>query len=247
MSKNSKNVGDQIKAERASWTFDGDIASNFDSHVSKSVPGYTEGHEIIESLSDFFLTKDGAYVVDIGSSTGSLLNKLLFRHKNKKLNFIGIEPSKEMSKVAEKKISRNSQNSNISTNFYSADFLEHEIKNKVSIYISYYTMQFIHTSVRQNYIDKIYKTLDWGGALFLFEKIRAPDARFQDYMTQVYNDFKIRNGYSIEEVYKKTESIRGVLEPFSEAGNIDLFKRAGFKDFTTIYHNICFRGWLIVK
>ena len=56
MSKNSENVGDQIKAERASWTFDGDIASNFDGHVSKSVPGYTEGHEIIESLSDFFLT-----------------------------------------------------------------------------------------------------------------------------------------------------------------------------------------------
>ncbi len=244
MINNSENVGDQIQAKRASWNFDGEIAKSFDNHVSKSVPGYTEGHEIIASLSDFFLTKDKSYIVDIGSSTGSLIKKLSLRHKNKDLNFVGIEPSIEMCKVAEKKNSSDSFNS---INFYTSNFLDYEIKNKVSIYISYYTMQFVHTSVRQNFIDKIYQTLDWGGALFLFEKIRGPDARFQDYMTQVYNDFKVRNGYSIEEVYKKTESIRGVLEPFSESGNIDLFKRAGFKDFTTIYHNICFRGWLLIK
>ena len=244
MIDNSENVGDQIKAKRASWNFNGEIATSFDSHVSRSVPGYIEGHEIIASLSDFFLTKDKSYIIDIGCSTGSLINKLSLRHKNKNLNFLGIEPSIEMCKVAKKKTLNNSYNS---INFYTSDFLDFEIKNKVSMYISYYTMQFIHPSVRQNFIDKIYKTLDWGGALFLFEKIRSPDARFQDYINQVYNDFKIRNGYSIEEVYKKTESIRGVLEPFSESGNIDLFQRAGFKDFTTIYHNICFRGWLLIK
>ena len=220
MINNSENVGDQIQAKRASWNFDGEIAKSFDNHVSKSVPGYTEGHEIIASLSDFFLTKDKSYIVDIGSSTGSLIKKLSLRHKNKDLNFVGIEPSIEMCKVAEKKNSSNSSDSFNSINFYTSNFLDYEIKNKVSIYISYYTMQFVHTSVRQNFIDK---------------------------MTQVYNDFKVRNGYSIEEVYKKTESIRGVLEPFSESGNIDLFKRAGFKDFTTIYHNICFRGWLLIK
>jgi tRNA (cmo5U34)-methyltransferase len=27
---------------------------------------------------------------------------------------------------------------------------------------------------------------NWGGAFFLFEKVRAPDARFQDYAVQVY-------------------------------------------------------------
>ena len=75
MINNSENVGDQIKAQRASWNFDGDIANSFDTHVSKSVPGYSEGHEIIASLSDFFLTKDNSYIVDIGSSTGSLTSK----------------------------------------------------------------------------------------------------------------------------------------------------------------------------
>ena len=239
----SKSVGDNIEAIRASWNFHGETAFNFDEHVSKSVPGYNEGHEIILSLSDYFVTKNNSYIVDIGSSTGSLLKKLSERHSQKKLNLIGIDSVNEMCEIAKKKNFNKEHN----IKFECFDFLEFELKNPISIFISYYTMQFVHSSTRQQFIDKIFNSLEWGGALFLFEKIRSPDARFQDYMTQVYNDFKIRNGYKIEEIYKKSESIRGILEPFSEQGNIDLFKRAGFKDFTTIYHNICFRGWLLIK
>ena len=57
----------------------------------------------------------------------------------------------------------------------------------------------------------------------MFEKIRAPDARFQDYMTQVYDDFKIRNMYSIDVIYKRQNQLEA-LEPFSEDGNINLLK-----------------------
>ena len=244
MINNSKSVGDQINSERSSWNFKGDTASKFEAHVSRSIPGYYEGHEIIASLSDFFLTKENSKLIDIGSSTGTLIKKLYKRHNNKSCTFIGVDPVQEMCQIAQSNLPKN-EGENIK--FCKSDFLDYEVNDKVSIYISYYTMQFIHTSVRQVFIDKIYETLDWGGAFFVFEKIRAPDARFQDYMTQVYNDFKVRNMYSIDEIYKKTESIRGVLEPFSEDGNIDLFKRAGFKDYVTIYHNICFRGWLLIK
>ena len=238
-----ESVGDNINATRASWNFHGETALNIDDHVSKSVPGYTEGHEIILSLSDYFVTKNNSYIVDVGSSTGMLIKRLSERHSNKNLNFIGIDSVKEMCQIAKQKNTNSSHN----IDFECIDFLNFEFKKPISMFVSYYTMQFINTSIRQKFIDKIYNSLEWGGAFFLFEKIRSPDARFQDYMTQVYNDFKLRNGYTIEEINKKSESIRGILEPFSEQGNIDLFKRAGFKDFTTIYHNICFRGWLLIK
>ena len=241
---NKNSVGDNIIARRASWDFSGETAINFNEHVSKSVPGYKEGHEILLSLSDYFLTKENSYLIDIGSSTGTLIKKLSQRHEDKFLNLIGIDPEKKMIEISNKLIERN-PNHNI--DFENSNFLDYKIKNEVSIFVSYYTMQFIHPSRRQIFINKIYENLEWGGALFLFEKIRSPDARFQDYMTQVYNDFKLRNGYDINQIFKKTESLRGILEPFSEQGNIDLLKRAGFKDFTTIYHNICFRGWLIIK
>ena len=97
----SKSVGDNIEAIRASWNFHGETAFNFDEHVSKS-NGYNEGHEIILSLSDYFVTKNNSYIVDIGSSTGSLLKKLSERHSHKKLNLIGIDSVNEMCEIAKR-------------------------------------------------------------------------------------------------------------------------------------------------
>ena len=50
---------------------------------------------------------------------------------------------------------------------------------KSDLIISYYTMQFIPPRDRQALFDKIYESLNWGGAFIMFEKVRAPDARDQ--------------------------------------------------------------------
>jgi tRNA (cmo5U34)-methyltransferase len=49
------------------------------------------------------------------------------------------------------------------------------------------------------------------------------------------------------EVLGKQRSLKGVLEPFSTQGNIDLLKRAGFVDIMTIMKSICFEGFLAIK
>ena len=108
-------------------------------------------------------------------------------------------------------------------------------------------MQFIPARNRQILFDAIYESLNWGGGLILFEKVRAPDARFQDMMTAIYTDFKLDQGYSSEEIVAKTRSLKGVLEPFSTAGNLDLLKRAGFQDIMTIMKYVCFEGFLAIK
>ncbi len=77
-----KSVGDNIKAERAAWTFGGDVANSFDSHVSKSVPLYYEGHSLICGVSDFFIKNDSV-VYELGSSTGALIRKLANHNKAK--------------------------------------------------------------------------------------------------------------------------------------------------------------------
>ena len=100
---------------------------------------------------------------------------------------------------------------------------------------------------RQLVLNKIYKSLNWGGAFFLFEKIRGSDARFQDMYTNLYHDFKQSNGFSIKQIDEKAKSLRGVLEPFSEKGNLDLLKRAGFIDVCGIFQYLCFRGYLCIK
>ena len=81
----------------------------------------------------------------------------------------------------------------------------------------------------------------------LFEKVRANDARFQDIFTTLYTDYKLSQGFTPEEILSKSRSLKGVLEPFSEQGNIDLLKRAGFVDITIVFKYICFEGFLAIK
>ena len=124
--------------------------------------------------------------------------------------------------------------------------------NKLSILrndliISYYTIQFIPPRYRQSIINNIYKSLNWGGAFIMFEKIRANDARFQDIFSIIYNDFKLKNGFSPEEIINKTKSLKGVLEPFSDQGNLGLLKRSGFKDIIPIFQWMNFKGYLSIK
>ena len=86
-----------------------------------------------------------------------------------------------------------------------------------------------------------------GGAFLMFEKVRANDARFQDMMTQIYMDYKIKQGFNEKEIIQKSRSLKGVMEPFSTKGNYDLLKRAGFKDIITVFKYLCFEGILAIK
>ena len=108
-------------------------------------------------------------------------------------------------------------------------------------------MQFISPGIRQEVYDKIYNSLDWGGAFFLFEKVRSSDSRFQDYTTQSYHEYKLDMGYKESEILSKSRSLKGVLEPFTANANTDYLKRSGFKDIETIFKLFCFQGWLAIK
>ena len=119
--------------------------------------------------------------------------------------------------------------------------------NNLNFISSFYSIQFIRPSKRQALINKIYKSLIWGGGFLFFEKVRAPDARFQDMTTTMYNDFKLNQGFNEKEILNKTKSLKGVLEPFSSKANIQLLKRAGFKDIMCIFKFINFEGFLAIK
>lgn len=242
MKKNKKKIlaGDKIKTSRSNWKFSKSVVKVFDKHVSTSVPLYSEAHKLICKMSDYFI-KEKSNIIDIGSSTGTLINLLNKRHEVKsKVKFIGIESEKEMVLASKKK----TKNKNIK-------FIQKKIQNiilpKNDMTCSVYTIQFIPPSQRQIIYNKIYKSLNWGGAFFLFEKVRGPDARFQDILTGTYNDYKHEAGYNYEEIASKTQSLRGVLEPFSTKGNLGLLKRSGFKDIIVIFKYICFEGYLAIK
>ena len=75
-----------------------------------------------------------------------------------------------------------------------------------------------------------------GWSVYNFGKIRASDARFQDIFSITYNDFKLKNNFSPDEIIYKTKSLKGIMEPFSDFGNLSLIKRAGFKDVIQFFN-----------
>jgi tRNA (cmo5U34)-methyltransferase len=236
-----KSVGDNINVDKGAWNFGGDVPLTFDDHVSKSVPLYHEGHDLICGLSDFFIKNDSV-VYEIGSSTGALTAKLACHNPTKVCaSFIGIDVEENMTLFA-----RSKYENLTNVNFICDDILTMEIQESDFI-VAYYTVQFIRPSLRQELINKIYQKLKWGGAFVLFEKVRGADARFQDILTILYNEYKIKQGYSPSDIWAKSLSLKGVLEPFSSQGNLDMLKRAGFVDINTIQKYLCFEGFLAIK
>lgn len=237
------DAGDGLLAENANWNFKGEVAKSFVTHVSKSVPYYFEGHKLVCNIGDFFIKND-SLVYELGCSTGELILNLSKYNKLKSgSKFIGIDIEEDMIKVAEEE----KEKLNISNvDFFVDDIVKYELESSDMI-IAYYIVQFIRPSERQLLINKIFNALKWGGAFLMFEKVRANDARFQDMMTALYNDYKLEQGYTPEEIITKSRSLKGVLEPFSTQGNIDLLKRAGFVDILTVFKHICFEGFLAIK
>ena len=233
-------VGQDIDARNAGWTFEG-IESQFDEHVRLSVPLYDEGHELACRLGDFFLPQ-GATVVELGTSTGVLAKKFLDFHKDRAdIRYIGIDKVEGMVAAARKRCQGDPRAEFIHEDIAAASF------ENASLVLSYCTMQFVHPKSRQEAFDTVHRALQWGGAFFLFEKVRAPDARFQDLTMQLYQEFKLRNGFDEKEILGKQRSLKGVLEPFSTQGNIDLLTRAGFRDVMTLIKYVCFEGFLAIK
>jgi tRNA (cmo5U34)-methyltransferase len=228
--------------KRGAWSFGGKVPKKFENHIKNSIPYYLEGHEIVNKLSDFFLF-DGSICYDLGCSTGNLLIKLSNFSNKKKLIFNGLEIEKKMFNFAKENVKKN-KIKNIK--IFNSDIKKTKLK-KSNLIISYYTIQFIHPSHRQKIFDKIYNSLNWGGAFIIFEKIRGNDARFDNIINSLYNDYKEDNKFFAKEILNKSKSLRGVLEPFSDRGNIGYLKRSGFKDIQTIFHHLCFKGYLCIK
>ena len=235
------NIDDGITAKRSAWSFSADMAETFPAHAERSIPNYRDGHDLICCLSDFFVSPNSV-VYDLGCSTGDLLKKLARYNQHKpEVRWIGLDKEQDMITQALKNCGE-LKNVEVSCDDILTCALE-----KPDMIIAYYTIQFIEERHRQALIDKIYQALNWGGAFILFEKVGAPDSRFQDMMSCLYREFKQRNGFSPDEILNKETSLKGVLKPFSTAGNLGLLERAGFTDVMTIMKYVSFEGFLAIK
>ena len=237
------NVGDKIAAHNAAWNFSGNVSEFFTEHVRRSVPFYEVGHDLVCRISDFFITSpSGSVCYELGTSTATLLTKLVRHNQHKKhVRWVGIDCIPEMIQEAKRNTGELENIELVLDDIVTYDY------EPSDFIVAYLTVEFIPPRLRQELINKIYGTLNWGGGFVMFSKVRAPDARFHDMMTALYNEFKTEQGFTGDEIVNKARSLKGVLEPFSTEGNLGLLRRAGFEDIMTIMKYVCFECFLAIK
>ena len=234
-----QTVGDSLLMQEGRWDF-AQAVDAFDRHVDKSIPFCREGRDYVAKLATFFV-RPNSLVYEIGVSTGALAVAVLGRVAGREFQYVGIDVVPGMVERANSTLSRDPRFSGVIADAVGYNF------DQASLFLSYYTLHFIRLQRRAVLMGKIYQALELGGALIMYEKIRAPDARFQDMLTQLYMEFKQGSGFKSEEIINKSKALKSVSEPFTTEENLTLLRHAGFRNTMVIHKAYCFEGYLAVK
>lgn len=239
--RESRPVDDTISAVPGEWRFDKNVSQAFDSHVRKSVPFYDEIQRMVIELSEYFV-RDQSVVYDLGSSTGTTLELLASAHAGKEdAQFIGVDLSKFMIKEARKKVNR------ANVRFRHKNVLEVEFSPPANFITSLFTMQFLTLAERRVLLTRIHDGLIEGGGLLIVEKVAAENSGFEDIWTELYWDFKRRQGFTPEQIFEKANSIRGVMKPLTLQENLDLLGQTGYSRVDIFFKWYNWAGILALK
>jgi tRNA (cmo5U34)-methyltransferase len=234
------SVGDAITAEAGAWTFGSGVAERFDSHVVRSLPMYEATHALICDLADDFVPSRSC-VYDLGCSTGTLLELLALRLRDRQAEIVGVDVEPEMLARARLRCARHPN-----VVFVEADIVDLPLE-PAHLVVAHYTLQFIPPDRRGAVVSRVHAALRPGGAFLFFEKISAPTAHLNELVTAGYHSWKRSQGFSEEEIRAKAESLVGVLLPGTSATNHGLLTAAGFADIFPVFRWLNWEGLLALR
>jgi tRNA (cmo5U34)-methyltransferase len=163
--------------------------------------------------------------------------------EGKNFKLVGIDNSPSMLSICEKKLLENGVK-NYELKLSGLENIEFETSG---FNIMNYTLQFINPLNRLELLQKIYKSLRPEGVFILSEKIKVENKEIDDLFTDLYYDFKRRNGYSELEISQKREALEKVLNPLTPNSQIELLKMAGFKKVETLFRWYNFASYIGIK
>ncbi len=237
MSQRKSSAGDGLIVSRGAWQFDNAVPGVFDTHISKSIPGYLEGHDLIVEQVRCRMQNSGR-CYDLGCSTGTLTAKMAACSDPERMIIVGID---QVDGMIARATTRCREFANVS--FESGDLVHYDLLPS-SVIVSYYTLHFTPVAARMDIVRRICRALQPDGLFLLFEKIRFADPEQDREMTERYHRFKKSRGFSSAEIRSKAQALEGVLEPCTESENLSMLRQAGFGEVSIIFNELCWQGYL---
>ena len=215
------------KPIKKQFEFDENVASVFDDMLDRSIPFYKE---VLQLVCDLVIlnTKKDSKIIDLGCSTANTLLQLFKKEQDRVL--VGVDNSSAMLENARKKI----QAYGAKIELIESDITTVSMQNCDAV-IANYMLQFIRPLVRNEFVKKIYDSLNDKGIFVLSEKIIFEDKALNKQMIDLYYDFKRSRGYSDFEIAQKREALENVLVPYTKEENIKMLKSAGFTEIQSVF------------
>ena len=192
----------------------------------------------------FNFVKKNTSIYDLGCSTGTAIKRLAQLVPDKSVKLIGIDDSPAMLKKAASKL-RGIDKTRFELR--QANLSEAVTIKNASVVMMGYTLQFVSPLDRGALISKIHEGLIDNGCLILVEKTKSGDAMLNRLYTEIYYEFKRKQGYSDKEIDQKREALENVLVPYRIDENTGLMKKSGFKTIDLFFKWYNFAGFVAIK
>jgi tRNA (cmo5U34)-methyltransferase len=191
-----------------SWTFETpEIAAGFDAHVREQLPWYDMVTDAVVYIVRNYLT-EGNNVVDVGASTGNMIDKLMPLLLERKALAVALEKSPTMVGVLEGRFA-NHRNVRVVREDVTTCGWE-----QAQVYVVFLTMMFIPVHQRKRVIDRLRENLLKGGVLIVVDKVCDHGGYFATVLKRLGMQLKLQQGAKPEDVLTKEMSLAGVQIPF---------------------------------
>ena len=239
------------------WEFDATVAAVFDDMLRRSIPQYDVMRDAVFQLgAPFVAAAPSSDVVDLGASRGEAVSRFVDRFGMRN-RYMLVEVAPPMVKVLRERFARwiTPALGGVDPGVGQVPFIRVSTDDLRSSYpsvlasltLSVLTLQFIPIEYRPRIVHRAYESTAPGGAFILVEKVLGGDAVFQDAFVREYQEMKIENGYSQEEVDRKALALEGVLVSQTAAANEAMLRAEGFAHVECFWRWMNFAGWLAIK
>ena len=195
-----------------------------------------------------YFVEDGTNVYDIGCSTGKLTQRMLEANQDfcAEANYVGIEIADGFyNDILQRQAHINEIHPWASVDLRHEDVRNTSLEN-ASLVTSIFTLQFMSKKDRRETIQRIYDSLNEGGAFIFSEKVVCENANFQDMLTFNFYDFK-RKTFDTEDIMDKERTLRSMLKPSTWTEIREMMWDAGFNEVQPFWQNHMFVGGICIK
>jgi tRNA (cmo5U34)-methyltransferase len=207
------------------FAFDYEVAEIFDDMADRSIPMFRAAHELHARLAEDWMQNDPE-IMDVGASRGAFLKALGELYVLENYSIRAIDSSAAMVSHLERDFPMALVEK---TDITGRGFLT--CLNTYDVINFSYVLQFIKPEMQRLVLGKIVGMLKKGGVLFIGQKNKA-DRPIDQILQHEYINWRLSNGYTMEEINAKSAALAGSMWPMSEDFLIQDLKSFGITEVT---------------